>query len=101
MQDEEYRKRQIAQYESVKKSHNILEIVSRAEHFNAMLKLVELNRYLIQKAAVIKLERKLANEVLEIDQKHESKINEFDARGLNRNEFKELKRYASDVISMN
>jgi hypothetical protein len=101
MQDEEYRNKQIQQYESVKKSHNILEIVSRAEHFNAMLKLVELNRFLIQKAAVIKLERKLAKEVLEINQSSESAINDFDTKALNKKEFKELKRYASDVIAMN
>ena len=101
MRDSEYRDRQIKQYELVKKSHNILEIVSRAEHFNAMLKLVELNRYLIQKASVIKLERKLAQEVLTVNQKSDSRINDFDGKALNRNEFKELKRYAGDVIAMN
>lgn len=101
MREKDYRDDQIKQYESIKKSHNLLEIVSRAEHFNAMLELVELNRYLIQKASVIKLERKLAQEIISVNQKADNRINDFDGKSLNRNEFKELRRYASDVISMN
>lgn len=101
IKDSEYRKEQIAQYEQVKSTQNLLAMVSDADHFWAMLELVELNRFLIEHAAVIKLERKLADEILRVDQKSDNKINEFDTKTLGKQEFGKVREFASKILAFN
>lgn len=100
--DEEYRKKFIDAYESVKAIYNPLRIVSVAQHFSSMLKLVETNRYLLERSAAVKLERQLAKEIL--SHKHEKSgnvIEKADTKTLNQKEFARLKTYVTDVITLN
>jgi hypothetical protein len=67
-----------------------------------MLKLVETNRYLLERSAAVKLERRLAKEIL--SHKHEKSgnvIEKADTKTLNQKEFARLKTYVTDVITLN
>jgi biotin-(acetyl-CoA carboxylase) ligase len=58
---------QIKQYEMCAETYNILDIVTRVPHYNAMLKLIATNRYLIQRSVALTMERELANKILNAD----------------------------------
>ena len=100
--DEEYRNYFINKYEEVKAMYNPLRIVSTAQHFSSMLKLVETNRYLLEHSAAVKLERKIAREILEHEHdKSENVIQNSDTKALNQKEFARIKTYVTDVITLN
>lgn len=107
--DKDYQKKFIDIYEGVKTLYNPLRIAAETPHFNAMLRLVELNRYLLENSAAVKLERKLAYEVLNDghdklllpDKTTFSVLTKADLNSLTRKEFTRLKNYVTDVITFN
>lgn len=110
MKDEEYRNRQINQYEQIKSTQNLLAMIAEADNFWSMLKLIEFNRFLIEHAAIIKLERKLADEILQVGKESKKYVNEenitigideFDYRTIGKKDFAIIKRFARDVLSYN
>lgn len=104
--DNEYQKSWIEEFEKLKVSRNILAIVTEAPHFNEMLKLLSLNRYLLEKASIFKIERILANKILKthrghFDNKPGINIKIQDVKSMSSKEFDIVKSIVSEMIPLN
>lgn len=104
--DEDYKKEWIEKYESLKISRNILAIVTEAPHFNEMLKLLSLNRSMLEHAAVFRIERMLANKILKTHQgyfqeKDKINIEKQDVKSMSSKEFDIVKAIVSEMIPLN
>lgn len=102
--DEEYRNKQISQYEKVKSAINILKSVTNAKHFNSMLKFVNLNRSIVERATSVKLARKLYDEVLmRSNQDGESKrgISYWRTLKLSPKALKTISNFSRDTLIIN
>lgn len=100
--DEAYRDKFVELYEGVKALYNPLRIVSMAQHFSSMLKLVETNRYLLERSAAVRLERKIAKDILsEGHEKTNGAIQSADTKKLTQKEFAQVKTYVSDILTVN
>lgn len=102
----EYRELQIAQYEKVKSSINILKSMTQTEHFNAMLTFVKLNRNLIERAAVNQMAHIMARDALmtKKDKQKESTINgipSIELKSLSAKSMKVVRNFARDTLIMN
>lgn len=96
--DEEYQKRQIDQYEKVKSTSNILKSVMKTPHFREMLKIVRVNRQLIERAAALRIERDLAEKVLAEEKSMSGNISSGYFFKFNPKEYSALQRVVSDSL---
>jgi hypothetical protein len=71
LNDSEYRKKHIDNYDKCASTYNILDILISIPHYNAMSKLIATNRYLIQRSVAIEMERNLAQQILLADKPNE------------------------------
>lgn len=96
-----YRARQINQYEQVKSTYNILDIVSSVKQFNSMIELAGVNRKLIEKAYILKMERALAKEILNTNKNKVGTLSRGLMQKFNDKEYQVLKNFAQDLITVN
>ena len=101
--DEEYRKKQIAQYDLVRSSINILKTITDVKHFSKMLSFVEINRKAVENAFIIKLSKKLYKELLEKTSKKESRngIEYNKIIKLGKKSISKIREFSRDVLIMN
>lgn len=97
LSDNEYRKQQIEQYEFVKSSYNILDIISRVPHFASMFNTLHIGDYCMNNfSAAYQLERKIADELIK-----PYKGQKYKTAKLSELEFKEVQKYVNDVFIVN
>jgi len=97
--DETYRNNQIEQYSLVAETYNILDLVTSVPHFNAMLKLLRYNRYLIRRSVALEMERDLAERLITADKEtNNSGFGYGDTQSLNPKEWSALRNYVNDLI---
>lgn len=99
--DEQYKEEMINVYDKIKSTYNILAIASSAKQFEAMLKMVSLNRKLITRAFILSKERKLANAVLLPNKTIKNGLSYGLLQKFNEREFNTLKNFTQDVITAN
>lgn len=95
--DEYYRNEQIKQFENIKTTFNVLDVITKVNHFWEMLKTVGLNRDLINTAAIFRLERKLEKEVLN----KSDVLTPTDTRSISNKDWRVLSNYTRDVVTLN
>ncbi len=84
--------KQINQYEALKSTYNILDIITTVPHFSAMFDILYIDNFLINQFSVKNmLEEKIASEVL----------GNSTTQKLNQREFSELSKYVNDVLITN
>lgn len=97
LNDPRVRKMQIAQYEKVKSSYNILDVISKVPHFAAMFNLLYTNDYCLNNYSfAYELERKIADDLVPLAYKAEFKTGK-----LKEKEFKEVQNYINDLTIVN
>ena len=96
-QDENYRKIQIDQFEKIKTTFNVLDVITSVNHFWEMLKTVGLNRNLIETSSFFRFERKLEKELLG---KTET-LSKADTKSIPQKDWRILSNYTRDVITLN
>lgn len=97
LQNEDYRLNQIKQYNQVKTSYNILDIITSVPHFASMFKLLHLNNYSLNMfSAAYALEREIAETISPKYKKQQIKTSK-----LNEKEFKEVQKYINDLFILN
>ena len=100
--DTEYQKHWIDVYEKIKVNKNILAIIVNTSHFKEMLALLKVNRYLLERAAVVRLERKIADEIVKRATsksfKGSGSIKYGDTQKLSAKEFQILKNMTAEII---
>jgi hypothetical protein len=100
--DIEYQKHWIDVYEKIKVNKNILAIIVNTSHFKEMLALLKVNRYLLERAAVVRLERKIADEIVKRATsksfKGSGSIKYGDTQKLSAKEFQILKNMTAEII---
>lgn len=96
-----YKDRQIELYDKVKTTYNILAVATGAEQFNAMLQMVGINRKLIERAYILKTQRKLANAVLSGNKSVKKGLSLGLTQKFNEKEYQVLKNFTQDVILAN
>ena len=104
--DESYKAEWISRYESLKTSRNILAIVTEAPHFNEMLKLLSLNRSMLEHASVFRIERMLAAKILKthngyFQEKDKVNVKIQDVKSMSSKEFDIVKAIVSEMIPLN
>ena len=99
--DPKYRDKHIGYYDKVKSAINILKAIETTANFKEMFSYIAVNRKMIERSAAVKLERKLADELLRLSNKTESEINRGTTKSLNDTEFKTLSRFVRDSIVYN
>lgn len=92
-----YRDQQIANYEKVKSTINILKSILSVPHYTSMFTVVRLNRAMISRSAALQIERDLTKQVLGAD-KPGGKVPYGSTLKMNAKEFKELQRVVSDSL---
>ena len=97
--DKAYRDKQIGYYEQVKSTYNILEIVSKSNHFWEMLKLAGINRKDISKSVAIKYERIIADKLLRVNKKIEDGLSRGLTQKLNDKEFRIIQNITRDLLT--
>ena len=96
-----YHNDMINAYEKVKSTYNILDIIDSAEQFKAMLEMARNNRKLIEKAYILKVERKIADIVLRVNKDVKNGISTGLTQKLREKEFQVLKTFTQDLITAN
>lgn len=104
--DDEYQQRQIAQYDEVKETINVLDVIAKSPHFSEMLRTAVENRNLINLASVsAKLTRELANKLYSYvwmdGQKtcaETGKLNPGKQYRVSEREYKQICRFANDIL---
>lgn len=100
--DTKYQKHWIDVYEKIKVNKNILAIIVNTSHFKEMLALLKVNRYLLERAAVVRLERKIADEIVKRATsksfKGSGSIKYGDTQKLSAKEFQILKNMTAEII---
>lgn len=103
--DLEYQKYWIEEYEKIKANKNILAAIVALPHFNEMIKLVSLNRDLINNAAVFRLEREVEKKIMSKMSNGTnwklSKIKKYHTKKLSEKEFQVLQQFISESIAYN
>lgn len=91
LSDSIYQKDLIGEYEKVKTTYNILDVITKVPHFASMFELLYMDNYLITEFSVkTKLERKFAED-LKTDK----------IKSINQREFKEISSYVNDLLIYN
>lgn len=101
IEDEAYRNQQIEDYESVKSTYNILDVVYRTKHFWAMLKMARTNRVLLEKAVALKYTRGVANKIMLANKSIVNGLSRGLTQKFNEKEYAILQRTIRDLITMN
>jgi hypothetical protein len=99
--EKEYHDKMIKYYENVKSTYNILAIIDSAEQFKAMLERARDNRLLIEKAYILKVERKIADVILRANKQIKNGLSQGLTQKLREKEFQVLKTFAQDIITAN
>ena len=97
----EYKQQMIDAYEKVKSTYNILSIIDSAKHFKSMLERARDNRILIEKAYILKVERKLADAILRYNKTITNGLSLGLTQKLREKEFGVLRTFAQDLITAN
>lgn len=96
LNDSVYQENMIRDYDSVKSTHNILDIITKVPHFTQMFKTLSLNTTALSRYSIVyKTERNIADQVINHIKK-ESK-SEFDFK-LAQPEFREIEKTIYDTI---
>ena len=95
--NENYRNEQIKQFENIKTTFNVLDVITKVDHFWEMLKTVGLNRDLINTAAIFKFERKIEKEVLNKSEV----LTPADTKSISNKDWRVLANYTRDVVTLN
>ena len=98
LSNEEYRNRQIDQYNFVKSTYNVLQMAISVPHYRSMLDTMRMNRYLIERSVALKMERTLADQIIKSDKKKQGNFNYGFTQALNNKEFAILRKYVNDLL---
>lgn len=97
-----YHDRQIAQYNLVKASVNVLKAIDNTANFKAMFSFIKVNRNIDEKAIAAKLERKIIKSLLtKVRPKSNNGINRGLTSQAYQEEFKIASQYVRDLLAFN
>ena len=102
IRDADYRESQIKQYDKVKNTFNVLDVIAKSPHFMEMYDTATLNREIItDNSAAARLTRTLATRIFDIiyNEDGSDKVNRGLLYNLSKQEYSKLSKYVDDLIT--